>query len=130
MLLLRAYQYTELDEMDITYFILYNLKSIQLALTDLKKYIHKKSQGKKNLVSLLQHTDLNERQITLLQEILNDNVHMFSVGALERKFDISNQTARNDLNDLVKRGILQPRKSGRQIQFLPVANVVKKIQAL
>lgn len=126
----RAYQHTEFDEMDITYFILYNLKSIQQALTDLKKYIHKKSQEKKNLLSLLQHTDLNERQINLLQEILGDGVHTFSVSALERKFDISNQTARNDLNDLVKRGILQTRKNGKQIQFLPVIDVVKKIQAL
>jgi Fic family protein len=125
----KAYQHTELDEMDITYFILYNLKAIQSALTDLKKYIHKKNQEKKNLLGLLRNTDFNERQITVLQEILNDSENVFSVTAMEKKFAVSNQTARNDLNDLVKRGILQTRKNGKQIQFLPVQDAIKKIRS-
>src|SRR5260221_12066996 len=35
----RAYQYTELDHNDCTYFILYNLKCIGRALEELKAYI-------------------------------------------------------------------------------------------
>ncbi|HEY4877095.1 MAG TPA: DeoR family transcriptional regulator [Puia sp.] len=126
----KAYLRTELDEMDLTYFVLYNLKAIQGALADLKKYIHKKSQEKKAVLRLLRDTDLNDRQIAILQEILSDEKNIFSVNGVESRFGVSNQTARNDLMDLIRRGIMHPRKIGKQIQFIPVNDVVKKIRNL
>ena len=41
---------------------------------------------------------------------------------------VSNQTARNDLNQLVARGILETRKSGNKIQFLLTKDGLKKIK--
>jgi Fic family protein len=79
---------------------------------------------------VIRNTSFNDRQIIILQEILNDQKNVFSVPALENKFSVSNQTARNDLNELVRHGILQPRKNGKLIQFLPVKDVVKKIKAM
>jgi Fic family protein len=124
----RAYQYTELDENDLTYFILYNLKAISKSLDELKKYIERKNQEKKNLLSLLRHADYNDRQIFILQEIQNDKKIRFTVHELESKFAISNQTARNDLNQLAAKGILQPRKNGKTIQFLPTPDALKKMK--
>ena len=123
----RAYQHTELDEMDLTYFLLYNLTAIRQAHEDLKKYIHKKSREKKNTLDLLRNTNYNERQISVLQEILNDDKNIFTVSQIEAKFEVSNQTARNDLNRLVEDGILQSRKNGKQIQFIPTPDSIKKI---
>jgi Fic family protein len=39
-----------------------------------------------------------------------------------------NQTARNDLNDLVEKKFLQPRKSGHKIQFLPANKLTVKYE--
>lgn len=123
----RAYQYTEQDENDLTYFILYNLKAIEQSLEELKKYIERKNREKKTILNLLRDTEYNDRQVGLLQEILNNQKNMFTVNEVEAKFGVSNQTARNDLNYLVAKGILKPRKSGNKIQFVLVEGGEKKI---
>jgi Fic family protein len=64
----------------------------------------------------------------VLQEILNDDKNTFTVSLIERKFEVSNQTARNDLNQLVEDGILQSRKNGKQMQFIPAPGSIKKIR--
>jgi Fic family protein len=124
----RAYQHTELDGNDLTYFILYNLKAISKSLEELKQYVERKNAEKKKILDLLRDTDYNERQMGILQEILSDKKNLFTVHEIETKFEVSNQTARNDLNELVSRGILQPRKSGNKIQFLLTRDALKKIK--
>ena len=126
----RAYQYTEKDNNDLTYFILYNLKCIENSLNELKKYIERKNREKKNILSLLRNTDYNDRQIELIQEILNNKKTVFSVLEVETKFGVSNQTARTDLNYLVSKGILETRKNGNKIQFLMTEGGEKKIVGL
>jgi Fic family protein len=114
----RAYQHTEKDENDVTYFILYNLKCIENSLEELKKYIERKNREKRETLALLRHTDYNERQIALIQEIVNNRKSVFTVREVENKFGVSNQTARSDLNYLVSKEILETRKSGNAIQFI------------
>ncbi len=126
----RAYQYTELDEMDLTYFVLYNLKCMVGALEDLKKYIHKKSREKRAALELLRDTNFNDRQIALLQEMLNEDRNLYTVNGVQERFGVSNQTARNDLVNLTNKGILKARKSGLRVQFAPVDDVAKKIRGL
>jgi Fic family protein len=123
----RAYQYTEQDENDLTYFILYNLKAIEQSLEELKKYIERKNKEKREILRLLRGTDYNDRQLELLQEILNNKKTIFTVSEVETKFGISNQTARSDLNYLVSKGILSTRKSGNKIQFILTEGGEKKI---
>lgn len=114
----RAYQHTEKDENDVTYFVLYNLRCIQRSLEELKMYIERKNQEKKSILVLLRHTDYNDRQILLIEEILNEKKTMFTVTEVQHKFGVANQTARTDLEYLVVKGILQTRKSGNKIQFV------------
>jgi Fic family protein len=123
----RAYQYTELDEMDLTYFVMYNLREIRKALEELKKYISKKNEEKRRILTLLRNTDFNERQLLILKDIIDEQKSIFSVQEIENKYGVSNQTARNDLNRLVERGILETRKNGNQIKFLPAKNFAKKL---
>lgn len=123
----KAYLHTEIDGNDLTYFLIYNLKSIHTALDDLKKYIRHKTAEKKNVLALLRNTLFNDRQIALLQEILQDvNTH-FTVLQLQNRFGVSNQTARNDLTGLVSSGLMEFRKSGKKNQFFPVKNFMNKI---
>jgi Fic family protein len=123
----RAYLHTETDENDLTYFILYNLQCMKTALEELKKYIRRKTTEKKNAMDLLRHTGFNERQIVLLQELMQDERNYYSVNQVEKWFNISNQTARNDLNGLEKAGLLEHRRAGKQIRFFPVKDFAIRI---
>lgn len=123
----RAYLYTEQDDNDITYFLEYNLRAIHLALEDLKKYIRRKTAEKQNTLLLLRNTTFNDRQIALIQEIIQDHNLYFTVKQIENRFGVSNQTARNDLASLVKDGVLEERKQGSGYQFLPVKEYFKKL---
>lgn len=98
----KAYLHTEQDDNDLTYFIIYNLKSKNKALEELRHYIKKKTAEKHNALALLRHTNFNERQIILLKELMEDPTLFFTVQQVQNKFGISNQTARNDLNGLAE----------------------------
>jgi Fic family protein len=124
----RAYQYTELDDNDLTYFVLYNLNAIRISLDDLKKYIGRKNREKNEMLNLLRNTDYNDRQIVILQELRNQKKNIYTVTEVEVRFGVSNQTARNDLNQLVERGILISRKSGKTVQFISTGNIGKKLK--
>jgi Fic family protein len=126
----RAYLHTELDNNDLTYFILYNLQCIKTALEELKKYIERKTQEKKRSITLLRNTNFNERQIHLLQELLHDQSSNYSVGQLEKWFKVSNQTARNDLNGLVEVGLIEFRKAGKQLLYFPVKDFVTALHKM
>lgn len=123
----RAYQYTEKDDNDLTYFIIYNLKCIENSLNELKKYIERKNREKKDILNLLRNTSYNDRQIVLIQEILDNKKTVFTVLEVQNKFGVSNQTARTDLNYLVSKGVLETRQSGHRIQFLLTEGGEKKI---
>lgn len=66
---------------------------------------------------------------TIIQEILTDLQSIFTVQGMEAKFNVSNQTARNDLNLLVSRGILKTRTVGKRIQYIAMADAAEKIQS-
>ncbi len=126
----RAYLHTEQDDNDLTYFVIYNLDTIHRALEELRAYIKRKTAEKQHAMTLLRNTSFNERQVLLIQELINGPAIYFNVTQVENKFGISNQTARNDLNVLVSEGILKDKRSGKQISFLPVEGVIKKLQKL
>ncbi|MBX3240463.1 MAG: Fic family protein [Chitinophagaceae bacterium] len=126
----RAYLHTEIDDNDLTYFVLYNLQCIKTALKDLKQYIDRKTKEKKQTFELLRHSNFNERQVQILQEILHDAHSSFTVNKLEQWFGVSNQTARNDLNYLVNTGLMEYRKAGKQLLFFPAKDVAAKLRAL
>ncbi len=123
----RAYLHTEYDENDLTYFLIYNVKCIEEALGDLKKYIHKKTQEKKNTLALIRSAEYNDRQVVLIKDILQDQHQYFTVKQIELRFNVNNQTARTDLTLLVKKGILEQKTSGKRAQFFPTPNFEKKL---
>jgi Fic family protein len=124
----KAYLHTEQDDNDLTYFIIYNLRSIARSLDELRQYIKRKTAEKQNALTLLRHTNFNERQIILLQELMQDPTLFFTVLQVQNRFGVSNQTARNDLNGLTEQGIFEERRTGHRIQFLPRPDFKKKIQ--
>ena len=58
----RAYLYTEMDDRDLTYFVLYNLKTLRLAFQELRVYVSWRQETTRLFSEVLQsHPDLNLR---------------------------------------------------------------------
>jgi len=98
----KAYIYTEIDEMDVTYFIHYQVKVLIQAFEDLKKYISKKKKEENKLSKYLKLSNINERQAQILFWTEEDNNRFFTVKEIENIFKITNQTARTDIEELVE----------------------------
>lgn len=124
----KAYLHTESDDNDLTYFMLYNLKSMATALEDLKKYLARKAGEKKKALVLLRETTFNERQILIVQELIQDQDVFFSVQQIQNRYGVSNQTARADLMGLVEQGLMGTRVQGRRNVFFPVRDFLVKIR--
>jgi len=124
----RAYLHTEYDENDLTYFLLYNVKAMHLALDDLKKYIKEKTEERKKTVALISAENYNERQIIIIKDLLKNHEIHFTVKQIETKFGISNQTARSDLAGLQRQGILDLKMTGNRAQFIGTKDFEKKLK--
>lgn len=126
----RAYLYTEYDENDLTYFIDYNLKSLELAMLSLQKYIQRKVLEKKNLIHLIQHENINERQAELLKNLIIDNQKSFTIKEVQNKFGVVYQTARVDLLSLQSLGYIKEKKLGKKLIFFREEDLDSKLEKL
>jgi Fic family protein len=103
----KAYIYTEIDEMDVTYFIHYQVKVLIQAFEDLKIYSAKKKKEENKLSKYLKLKNINERQAQILFWIEEDHNRFFNVKEIENIFNITNQTARSDVEELVEKDFLK-----------------------
>lgn len=102
----RAFLYTEYDENDLTYFILYHLRTMKKAFEELKVYLKRKTEENKSISLLTTIKGINARQAQIIQMVKEKANIMFTVSEIENRFGISNFTARSDLEGLVTIGFL------------------------
>lgn len=103
----KAFLYTEEDEMDLSYFINFNLNAMKKAYEELKSYLHKKIKEQDDFYTFRGFSDINERQIRIIKILKRKPAFFFTVKELTTRFEISPKTARSDLQRLVERGILE-----------------------
>jgi len=103
----KAYLYTEIDEMDVTYFIHYQVKVLLKAFEDLKAYVAKKKKEESKRLKFLQVEDINERQAEILYKLEKKPNKSFTVKEVEITYGVTNQTARNDIESLVEKGYMK-----------------------
>lgn len=103
----KAYLYTEIDDMDVTYFIHYQVKVLMKAFEDLKKYVAKKKKDESNLLKFLQLDGINERQAEVLYKLEKNGTKFFTIKEIENTFSVTNQTARADIEELVEKKFLK-----------------------
>ncbi|MFH1453783.1 MAG: Fic family protein [Armatimonadota bacterium] len=119
-----AYVYSEQDDLDLTYFIDYNIEKIKLALANFKEYIKKQIEGNQGITdSLRVKYNLNDRQIQLLR-FYNENKNASTILKVYKNINkISKKTAIKDLKQLTDAGFLIRRKQGRKIYYYATENV-------
>lgn len=103
----KAYIYSEIDEMNVSYFIHYQVKVLTQAFEDLKDYLSKKKKEENKLNKYLKVSNINERQAQILYWIEEDANRYFSVKEIENIFSVTNQTARTDIEELVDQDFLK-----------------------
>jgi Fic family protein len=124
----RAFLYTETDDNDLTYFILYHLDVILKAIGELHKYIDRKTQRLRELEKELKGlSELNHRQRSLIGHALRHPHQQYTFYSHAQSHSVTHQTARTDLLDLKKRGYLKARKVGRQWFFEAVTGLENEL---
>jgi Fic family protein len=127
----RAFLYTETDDNDLTYFIIYHLEVIMRAIKELHEYIEKKTAQLQTIENKLHGIiTLNHRQRMLISHALRHPHQRYTIKSHQTSHNVVYQTARFDLLDLKYRGLLQSRKIGRTWYFTPVDNFEEKLSRL
>lgn len=114
----RAYLFTEKDDNDVTYFVKFHLRAIDLALETFKAYIaRKKEENKKILGTVQKNSSLNFRQADVLL-MMGKNEKPMTIREMQERYNTTYQTARTDLLELEKQKYLTQYTRGKQFIFL------------
>jgi Fic family protein len=115
----RAYQLTETDANDMTYFIDFNIRIISRALDDLKQYIiHKKEEEAKSLQLVEQIPNISFRQAEILRDFIKHPTRHYTISEIAGKYKVSLPTARTDLTLLEGMGKLKKYQDGKRQVFM------------
>lgn len=126
----RAFLYTETDEYDATYFILHQLRVIKQAIQELRTFLERKMREVSDNIRMLRQTSLNYRQVALITHALRHPGTIYTVRSHSGSHRVTRQSARTDLQDLERRGLLESRRSGKALEFFPTEGMVEQIEAL
>lgn len=125
-----AFLKTELDDNDLTYFIIYKLKAIEKAIESFTSHYQKKlADYKRNKILSERLTNLNERQIALMYSLVKNQEKVVDINTHMTKNQIAYQTARADLIKLAAEGLLTQLIDGKKYIFVPNISVIKKLLA-
>jgi len=123
-----SFLYTEMDENDLTYFLSYVLKSIVTSIKDFSAYYQEKLEKEKIVQELAGELgEFNARQINLLQDLNTNKAGRVDINTYHNKNRISYETARTDLEFLVRKNLLNKILSGRKYVFVPNTVEIKKL---
>ena len=126
----RAYLHTEDDAGDLTYFLHYQLNVLGRAADAFDLHLQRKQAEQSAARTGLEQVadDLNHRQRELLSKALAEGTSpTVAVMPYARRFKVSDQTARNDLNDLADRGMMLRERAGRRHVFRVPADLPARL---
>lgn len=103
----RMFLYTEADDKDMTYFILYNLQVMKKAYEDLKLYLARKQEERKSILMYNDIDGINARQMRILRLLDEAPSSILLPQEVASRFGVSERTARNDLQTLTDIGKLK-----------------------
>ncbi len=118
-----SFLYTETDDNDATYFVVYQLNVLTRAIADLHVYLQRKVAEMREVDDMLRHNralraELNSRQLDLLTHTRKYATGEYTIESHKRAHDVAYATARSDLLELAKRGLLERRQRGRMFLFV------------
>jgi len=127
----RSFLYTETDDNDLTHFIVAQTKVIHRAIDELHAYIDRKTTEVRELESHLRALALfNHRQVELIRHALKHPNQPYTIAAHQEGHNVVYQTARTDLLDLNRRGVLAKKKRGKRMVFVSPPDLAERLRKL
>ena len=124
-----AFLHTETDDNDLTYFLVYHLDIINRSIAELHRFIEDRGRELRALDAHLRGiAELNHRQRELIRHALRHPGFSYTIESHRASHDVVYQTARTDLLDLERRGLLSKRKVGHGFVFIPVEGLEEKLR--
>lgn len=124
----RAFLYSETDEGDATYFVLYQLRVIVRAIEELHEYLRRKMREVRQAEELLRGTRLNRRQLALVSHALRNPDSEYTFKTHMKSHQVVYETARSDVMSLSDMGFLEQRQIGREYTFRPARELADKLR--
>ncbi|MBD8188914.1 Fic family protein [Pseudomonas viridiflava] len=128
----KSYLYTETDEMDLTYFVDYQCRTIIRAISKFKEAYQDTVDSINRFNVFLYESGLfgklNDKQKVVLQVAKTGAALNFTAVSVKENLDCSYNTASSVLNGLVDHGLFRKRKSGREWIFsmIPTTQIIKE----
>lgn len=126
----RSFLEVEQDEGDLTYFLIWHAEVMCRAIRELHEYLARKSKEMGQMKHLLRRTELNNRQIGVIEEALKDSAFTVTAAAHADRYRVTLQTAHVDLRGLEEGGYLMRVKRGRSFEWYPVPDLQRRVQGV
>lgn len=125
----RSFLLTEQDDGDLTYFFIYHLEVIRRAIGELHVYLAEKADELRQLQQVMNAMpgEFNYRQLALLELAAKNPGAIFTAQSHATSHHTSGETARQDLLDLERRGLLVRRKAGRRNAWIPADDLMDRL---
>ncbi|MGL5268027.1 MAG: Fic family protein, partial [Plesiomonas shigelloides] len=117
----KSYLFTETDDMDVTYFVEYQCSIILRAIDDFKRSYEKTVKDIESFNKWVWESGLykklSEKQRVIFQVAKSGNVKCFTAASVKDNLSCSYNTASSALNGLVKLGVFNKVKNGKEWVF-------------
>jgi len=125
----KAYLYSEVDNLDLTYFLVFNLDVVNSAIKEFLSYLERKRKEIKKIEDFIKkHPGLNYRQSELLRHAIAHAEAVYTIKYHKNVHNVAYQTARNDLFELEEKGFLEKREIGKEFVYIPAKDMGSKLE--
>lgn len=127
-----AYQHSEDDGGDLTYFVLYQLRVYQSALDALDAYVEEQRIKNSHMRDALNSaSDLfNFRQAQIVENLAQGEISTVTARGVALRYRVTEQTARNDLKALEDLSLLARLPRTRPAIWVPAGDLAAKLRDL
>jgi Fic family protein len=124
----QAFKDTETDDNDLTYFVRYKLNVVRRAMERLTRKVREEEQKIARSLQLGRlDSTLNLRQRLLLEQAIHRPKTVHTAKSHATSSSITPMTARTDLEQLCRRGLMAKYKNGREAQYILAPDVPKRL---
>lgn len=125
----RSFLLTETDDRDVTYFLLCNLEVMQRAVEEMNAYLRRKAREVSEVERAIERSaDFNHRQLALLSNAIRSQDRSYTFNSHAASHNVTHETSRRDLLQLVEQGLLSRRRVGRRLVFSPPSDLPDRLR--
>lgn len=127
-----SYLYVQKDFGDMTYFIDFQIKIILASIDELQTYLKNKTNDFIEIIKILEHSKYRDTlsfvQKDIIKKSMKEPGRLFKVKSVQNTYQISENTARKWLRDLVRFKILLPIHIGRSTHYIAPSDIMNRLQ--